>query len=420
MDSKERIRCTLSHRQPDKPAVDFGATPVSGMHVSMVYKLRQHYGLDAPGTPVKVIEPYQMLGEIKDDLKRVIGIDCITLAGKGTMFGFKNENWKEWGFNDGTPVLVPGLFNTEENEDGSIYQYVDGDRDLSPNGKMPRAGFFFDAIVRQKKIEEEKLDPEDNFEEFSLISESDLNYLKGRAEKLSKETDYAIVCTASSSSFGDIALVPGLSLKEPRGIREIEEWYISLLTRKSYVKKVFEGQCEIAIENYRRINDAIGKLIDVFFVSGTDLGTQHATFISPDTFRELFKPFYKKVNDWIHDNTGWKSFCHTCGSVYALLPDLIDSGFDILNPVQIAASGMEPGRLKKEFGKYLAFWGGGVDTQKTLPLKKPGDIREEVKRMIEIFNADGGFVFNGIHNIQANVPIENMVAVIDTIQEFRR
>lgn len=419
MNSRERGRLTLSHNQPDKLVVDFGATLITGMHVSMVYMLRQYFGLDDTGTPVKVVEPFQMLGEIKDDLKKIIGVDFTALEGKRTLFGFAKENWKEWKLNDGTPVLVPGLFNIEKNKDGSIYQYAEGDKNYPPSAKMPKRGFFFDAIIRQKEIDDGNLNPKDNLEEYGLIDKEDLIYLKEQAENLYSNTDYSIVGGVCSSSFGDVGILPGFGLKDPKGIRDFEEWYISLYKRRDYIKKVFEGQCEIAIENYRRIYEEVGNLIDVFLVTAADFGMQQGLFDSLDSYRDLFKPFHKKINNWIHQNTDWKCFIHTCGSAYDLMLDFIDAGFDILNPVQISAKGMEPDKLKKEFGKDITFWGGGIDTQRTLPLKSPKEVKEEARRLIDIFSPSGGFVFNAVHNVQANVPVENMVAVIEAIQEYR-
>ena len=420
MNSKERVLKTLKHEEPDKLAVDFGGTPNTGIHVSVVYKLRQYYGLDDPGTPVKVIEPYQMLGEINNDLRIILGTDAVGLDGKRTFFGYPKEKWKEWKLFDGTPVLVPGLFNTEENEDGSIYQYADGDKNYPPSAKIPKDGFFIDSIIRQKTINEDKLDPKDNLEEFRILDNEDISYLKKELIRINKENNYATVGVIANSSFGDIAFIPGPMLKDPNGIRDIGEWYISTLTRKDYIKKIFDGQLEIALENYRIVNEAIGDLIDVVHVSGTDFGTQQGLFISKNTYNDLYKPFHKKVNDWIHENTNWKTFMHNCGGVFELIPDLIEAGFDILNPVQINAAGMNPGKLKSEYGKYITFWGGGVDTQRILPLGTPTDVKKQVKELVEIFSPGGGFVFNTVHNIQANVPIKNIVAMVEVLQEYRK
>lgn len=419
MNSRDRINCVINHKQPDILPVDFGGSTTTGIHVCIVYKLRQYYGLDKPNTPVKIIEPFQMLGEIKDDLKEVIGIDVTSLTWRTNFLGFKNENWKEWEFH-GVPVLVPSKFNTEKSSDESIYQYPEGDKDTLPSAKLPETGYFIDAIERKELITEGDLKVEYNLEEYKLISEEDLKALGEDADKLYINTDYSILGQIGSSGFGDIFFIPGVQIKNPKGIRSVEEWYISLLSRKDYVKKLFKGQLEVALENYKSIAKAVGNKIDIMFVSGTDFGTQENLFISLDLYRELFKPFHTKVNNWIHQNTNWKCFIHTCGAIYRLIPDLIEAGFDILNPIQISARDMDPVKLKKSFGKNITFWGGGVDTQRTLPLGTSKQVKEETKRLIEIFSSDGGFVFNAVHNIQGNVPIENIVAMIEAIQEYRK
>lgn len=227
-----------------------------------------------------------------------------------------------------------------------------------------------------------------------------------------------VVGNFSGTSLGDIACVPAPQLKHPKGIRDIQEWYISTAIRQDYVYAVFEEQTEIGIQNYQTIHNAIGDKIDAFFVCGTDFGTQTGTFCSEETFRTLWMPHYRKINDWIHGNTNWKTFKHCCGAMASFIPALIECGFDIINPVQLSAAGMDAETLKGEYGKDLTFWGGGVDTQKTLPFGKPAEIRKEVLGRCEIFSRDGGFIFNAIHNVQAHTPIENIVAVIDAVKEF--
>ena len=176
---------------------------------------------------------------------------------------------------------------------------------------------------------------------------------------------------------------------------------MSTRTRRAYIHSVFERQCEIGIQNLARIHSRIGDAVDCVYVCGTDFGTQTSSFCSVATFRELWFPYYKRVNDWVHANTSWKCFKHSCGSVERFLESLIEAGFDIINPVQCSAAGMEPAGLKRKYGSRLVFWGGGVDTQKTLPFGTPQEVREEVLRRCEIFAPGGGFVFNSIHNLQA-------------------
>jgi hypothetical protein len=415
MTSRERVVTTLRHRQPDAISIDFGGTAVTGMHVNCVAALRDHYGLER--RPVKVHEPYQMLGFIEEDLKQVLGIDVEGVYAAETLFGFRNENWKPWRMDNGLEVLVSEHFKTTKDEKGDTLIYPKGDLSAPPSGRMPKNGFFFDTIVRQEPIEEEKLNPEDNLEEFGLISDRDLDYFE-QASKEMAQTDRAVIATFGGTAFGDIALVPAPFLKYPKGIRDIEEWYVSTLTRQPYVRAVFEKQCEIAIENLIKIHKRVGNLVDAVFICGTDFGTQWSTFCSVETFRSLWMPYYKRINDWIHIHTSWKTFKHSCGSVVTLIPSFIESGFDILNPVQCSAEGMAPEHLKKEYGSEIVFWGGGVDTQKTLMFGTPQEVRSEVVRRCEIFGKGGGFVFNTVHNIQGNVPVKNVVAMFDALREF--
>ena len=181
---------------------------------------------------------------------------------------------------------------------------------------------------------------------------------------------------------------------------------------------IFERQCEIGLANLERIHARVGNRVQAVFVCGTDFGTQTSSFCSNATFRELWLPYYKRVNDWIHQHTTWKTFKHSCGSVIRFLDSFIDAGFDVLNPVQCSATGMDPETLKSKFGDRLTFWGGGVDTQNTLPFGTPEQVRVEVLRRCEIFAPGGGFVFNPIHNIQAGTPVANIVAMFDAVREF--
>jgi hypothetical protein len=418
MNSRERVIAALEHREADRVPLDLGGCGQTGMHASTVYALRQAMRLDPPGTPVKVIEPFQMLGEIGADLRDALGVDVVGLGGRGTLFGFKTEGWKPWQLFDGTPVLVPGQFNTEPAENGDILMYADGDRSAPPCARMPSGGFYFDPIIRQEPLEEGRLDPEDNVEEFGPIPEDELAYLEAESERLFTETDKAITLIIPGAGFGDVALVPGPSLKHPRGIRDIAEWYMSTVTRRDYVMQVFERQCEIVLGNLPRLYDAVGERATVAWVSGTDFGAQKACLISPRSFRSLFKPFYQRVNGWIHEHTGWKTFIHTCGSIRPLLPDIIEAGFDILNPVQASAADMDPQALKAGFGRELTFWGGGVDTQHVLPFGTPAEVRQQVGERMRCFGQGGGFVFSTVHNVQAAVPVPNLLSLYQAVRDF--
>jgi len=415
MTSRERVMVALEHREPDRIPVDFGSTFVTGMHVSVVAELRRYYGLESK--PVRVVDCGQMLGEIDDDLRAVMGVDTTGVFRKTTKFGFPAEDWKPWRMYDGLEVLTPGGFQVSLDENGDTLLHPQGDITAPPCARMPKDGYFFDAIIRQEPIREEELDPQDNLEEFGPISETELDYLEESARR-ARASGRAVVASFGGTSFGDIALVPGLSLKHPKGIRDVEEWYVSIRTRRQYIHKVFEGQCEIALKNLERIAARVGENVDVVYVCGADFGTQNSQFCSVADFRELWFPYYQRVNDWIHRHTQWKTFKHSCGSVSKFYEAFIECGFDIINPVQCSAAHMEPEYLKATFGDRLAFWGGGVDTQRTLAFGTPSDVRDEVLARCEIFARGGGFVFNSIHNIQARTPVENVVAMIEAVKEF--
>jgi len=411
---RERLTKTLNHQQPDRVPIDFGGMPTSGIHVSCVAELRDYYGLEK--RPVKVHEPFQMLGWLDEDLKDAMGIDTTSVFGRGTMFGFPLGEWKPFVLN-GLEVLVPKDFNTTTDANGDTLIFPEGDRTVPASGRMPKGGYFFDCVIRQEPIVEEKLDPADNLEEFGPIAQVDLDYLKKTAEEAAA-TGRGVTASLGGTAFGDIALVPGPQMKHPKGIRDVTEWYMATSARQEYVHRVFDRQCEIALENLAKIYAVVGENIQVAYICGTDFGTQTSSFCSVRTFDNLYKPYYKRVNDWIHQNTGWKCFKHSCGAVSKFIPSLIEAGFDILNPVQCSATGMDPEQLKANFGEKIVFWGGGVDTQKVLPFGTPAEVREQVLRRCEIFAPGGGFVFNTIHNVQAETPVANLVAMLDAVHEF--
>jgi hypothetical protein len=411
---RDAVVSALSHRAAGRIPVDFGSTSVTGIHVSCVAALRERYGLER--RPVKVHEPYQMLGLLEDDLQRAMGIDVEGVFPRNTMFGFPIEDWKPWTFR-GIEVLVPADFNTTAGQNGDTLIYPKGDTSVAPSGRMPKDGFFFDSIVRQKPIDEDRLDPADNLEEFTAIAEEDLAWF-ARSARDARATGRAVIANFGGTAFGDVALVPAPFLKDPKGIRDVAEWYMSTRSRREYIHQVFSRQCEIAIGNLEKIRVAVGGCVDAVFTCGTDFGTQTSAFCSVPAFRELYFPYYQRLNEWIHRNTNWKTFKHSCGSVERFIDSFIECGFDILNPVQCSAAGMDPVQLKQRYGDRIVFWGGGVDTQQVLPFGTPAQVRAQVLERCEVFSAHGGFVFNTIHNIQAQTPVENVVAMIDAVREF--
>ena len=418
MTPRERLICTLNHKSPDRLCVDMGAGGQTGIGAIALHHLNQAI-LPRYKEKVKIIEPYQMLGEVEEQLREKLQLDVVGVPGPKTLFGFRNENWKPFTMPDGTEVLVPGDFIYTKDKNGAFLIYPEGDLSVLPSAKMPDSSFFFDAIMRQEHIDDERLNPQDNAEDFGILSEWDLHYYAESTRKLYEETDYGIYVTLPGMAFGDIALVPATWRKQTKGIRDIQEWYMSLIMRPDYIYQVFEKQCKIALKNVELLAKTIGHHAQVVFVSGTDFGTQNSLFLDVKTYRLLFKPFQKAINDKIHELTDWKTFIHSCGAIYDLIPDLIEAGFDVLNPVQVSATGMDAKRLKTEFGKDLVFWGGGVDTQKTLPFGTSEEVYREVRERIDIFSESGGYVFNSIHNILSNVQVENIMAMFRAVNDVR-
>ncbi len=413
--SRQRVRTALDHRTPDRIPVDFGSSFITGIHCSLVEQLRRHYGLERH--PVKVVEPYQMLGLVERDLQDAMGIDVTSIFPRKTIFGFPNEGWKEFRAPWGQTVLVPELFRYRREPDGDVYIFPAGDTTVPPSGHMPASSYFFDSIIRQQPYDEDRLTVEDNLEEFSLMTEEDAAYWRREAAALAGTTR-AVVTHLGGTGLGDIALVPAPFLRQPKGIRGVEDWYMILVSRPDYVREIFDRQSAIAIRNLETLHGLVGDLLDVVVVCGTDFGTQSSQFCSVQTFRELWLPYYRRMNDWIHRHTAWKTFKHSCGAVDPLIPHFIEAGFDILNPVQCSAEGMDPEHLKKTYGDRMTFWGGAINTQKTLPFGTPAEVREEALRRCEVFSRGGGFVFNSIHNIQARTPVENVVSLLSAVREF--
>ena len=415
--SKERVWNALNHRGGTPVPVDFGATTVTGIHCRIVEQLRKYYGL--ADKPVRIVDPFQMLGEVDEELQERMGVNLVPLFGRKNMFGIDESEVHEQITPWGQKVLIAKGIDMTPDAEGDVYIYPEGDRSVSPSAVMPEGCYFINAIERQQPIDEALLSYQDNLEEYALLNESDLAYWKQAAGKAAV-TGKAVVAGFGGTALGDVAFIPAMGLKHPKGIRSVAEWYMSTLIRPDFVHALFEHQTDLAIRNYEMLWNTVGDQVDVVFTCGTDFGTQDSQFCSEEVFRELWLPYYKRLNDWIHTHTTWKIFKHSCGAVLPLIPAMIDSGFDILNPVQINAKDMDSKVLKEQFGDQLVFWGGGIDTQRVLAFGTKEEVRRQVMEQCEILGKDGGFVFNTVHNIQANVPVENVITMIETLNEIRR
>ncbi len=414
---RQRVLDSLNHQEPDRIPIDLGATPTSGIHVSCVAALREHFRLEAK--PVKVIESYQMLGEVDEELREHLGVDVVGIPSRMSMFGFENSGEQLWQTPWGQEVIVPSAFHTTTDANNDILIYPQGDTKANASGKMPHDSYFFDTIIRQSEpdLDLDDADPMDNCEEFGLISNTDLDYFEQGISE-AEQSGCAIAACIPGTALGDIALVPAPFMKQPKGLRDISEWYMGIISNPEYIEHIFAYQVDIALQNLEKIFERIGNRLDVAFLCGTDFGTQIGTFCSRDTFDEVWLPYYKKITGWIHQHTTWKTFKHSCGAVAEFIPNFIEAGFDILNPVQCSAAGMDPRKLKEQYGDGIVFWGGAIDTQHCLPFGSPDEVRQQTLDRCEIFSKNGGFVFNSIHNIQARTPIENIVAYFEAVQEF--
>lgn len=415
MNFRERVVAALNHQQPDKIPFDLGGTRVSSLHVGCIAQLRDWYKLPKANVTTWCIA--QMAGSVPDELADKMGTDTAAAIPRGGPFGLLRENYKPWTMPGGQEVLVPGMFNPTPDGSGGWYLHPQGDTSCPPSGHMPTKCYYFDSVEPDIEFDEEHLDPADNTVDFSIYDDEDVRFVVDSVEEAWR-TGRAVVLNMSGASIGSVGDITGGGVKHPKGIRKIEEWYVSPLLRPNYVKAVFDRQTDVAIINMQKINDACGDKIDVVFTCGADFGHQNGQFFGPGVIRDVWMPYYRKMNDWIHANTHWKSLKHCCGAVVPLIPTFIDSGFDALNPVQTSAVGMDPATLKKEFGRDIAFWGGGVDTQSVLPFGTPEEVRKQVLERCEIFGRDGGYIFNAIHNVQHGVPVENIVAMIDAVKEF--
>lgn len=420
MTSRERFIKTLNHQDPGQVVADLGSTAITGINANALYRLRNALGLE--NRPVKISEPLQLLGMVEEDLRQALHIDVVDVTNNMTMYGFENKGWKPFRLQTGLDVEVPEDFNTTVDEEGNTYLYAQGDMNYPPASVMPKDGHYFDHIVRGNIEFDEDTDTarEDFKDDFGLLTDRHLRFLEERCNYLYSNTGYGMIGGGALAGLGDFAIIPGPNVKAPRGIRDIPDFMMAHIICPSYIHELYEMQTETAIENAKLFKQACGDKIQAIIISGTDFGTQNGPFMSLENFREFYKPYYKKLDDWVHENTNWKTFYHTCGSVADFLPDFHEMGVDILNPVQLSAAGMDGKMLKEQWGDKFTFWGGGVDTQKTLPFGTPQEVYDQVTERLKLFAPGGGYVFNPIHNIQGPTATENMLAMFRALEDYNK
>ncbi len=421
MTGREKFAKALNH-EDGQLLFDIGGLNTTGMHCMVMEELREFYGLEK--RPIKIIEPVQLLGLMEDDLREALGVETKPLWGARTQVGFMSEDkYKEYKTPWGQTVLITEEFVTDIDEKGDTLLYACGDKNYKPAQRMPKNGVYFDNEDRAGEYDEDNYDINWNLEEFEVFSDDEINWLKRQKDALDESKGYVVTScitghTGGGTCLGDHSMVAGPMLREPKGLRLLQDFYMATAADEELLQDIFDKETDIGIKNLERIYEAVGDTIDVFHVCGTDLGTQKSLFYSKSAVQEIWVPYYKKINNWIHENTNWKTFKHCCGSIKPIIPDLIDAGFDVLNPVQWTAENMDKNELKAEFGDKLVFWGGGVDTQHMLPEGTPEQVYEQALQCCEIFGKNGGFVFNTIHNIVPGVSAANVDALARAVKKY--
>ena len=372
-------------------AIDFGAMGSTGIHAVAYNRLRTHLEMK-PGR-TRMYDLSQQLAEPEADILERFGADVITLRGLTASYGYRTDRWRRDTLPDGSACEVPAEFQPQKRTDGGL-QVVQNDKVISV---MPAGGFWFDQVWHPLASATSVADL-DRFPVNRLTSE-DTRWLENEAKRLYTETDKAIL-----GEFGG-------SLYE-RGQTDFgfQNFMTLMLVQPDLITAYLDRLLEAHLANLEIYLKAAGKYIQVIQF-GDDLGTQTSLQLSPQVYRRFFKPRHARMFQYVHEHSTCKVFLHSCGAIYPLIPDLIDAGVDILNPVQISAPNMQPEKLKNEFGKQLTFWGGGCDTQYMLPRAPMDELRRHILENIQIFSKGGGFVFNQVHNIQQDVAPERIAAL---------
>ena len=403
MTSRERVLTALRHQEPDRVPLDLGGMRSTGMHAVAYNRLKKYLGIETGAT--QVYDVWQQLALTEEALMRRFGIDVIPLNHLKVAFGLSNASWKAYTLPDGSQGLISSEYEPRVTPDGAKELL---DASGVPLARMPADGFWFDQVYNPLCDAVSMADIAAYDWGAHVFTKEDLDYLTRESRRLHRDTEYAVVAHFGGSIFEWSQLMRGYAnaMADLAGNTRLAAYLLDRMT-------------EVHMENLRLFLDAVGDHIDVI-VMGDDLGMQSGPWISPRTYRDLLKPRHSKMYQYVKERCPHIFvFLHSCGSIYSLLPDLIDAGVDIINPVQVSAKDMDPVRLKQEFGDRLTFWGGGVDTQTVLPKGTPTEVRKQVKERMAIFGPGGGFIFCQVHNVQSEVPPENVLAMLEAAAEFR-
>ncbi len=408
MTSRERVQKAISFQEPDRVPIDLGGMKASGIAATAYARLKKLLGLSGP---TRVLDPRFMIAAVEQEFLRAVRGDVLPVDLSGIVSAVRpDRDWVPRPAFDGTPLLFPPGFRVREDADGSwVLQDAFG---ADTSYRMPQGGYYFDdtAFNRGGRIDPARFRPQ------SDIPDESLRLLSDYTARLHRETDYALLGWGFGVCFLGLSLITDRSSNVTQG--QPDEWMMMLLTEKQTCHELMDRSVEATIACLKLVSQAIGDRCFAWGIASDDSGTQRGEFISPDLWAEMIKPHYARLCGWIHRHTAMKSFFHCCGSITRLIPHLIEAGVDILNPVQTSAAGMDPAALKSRFGGRIVFWGGGCDTQSILPRARPEEIRSHVRERLEIFKPGGGYVFTQVHNVQANVPPENIRAMLEAAHEL--
>jgi uroporphyrinogen decarboxylase len=413
MNSRERVLAAIGHREPDHVPVDLGSTPSSGISAIAYNNLKRKLGIDEGRT--RIYDVVQQLAQPEDDILDRFGIDAVDI---GRAFNTNDDAWYDITLADGSTAQYPAWFRPERRKDGGWNALV---ADGTLIARMPEAGTFFDQTY------------------FPYLDGYPEDY-RGLPEAMRKVLWSGLAHSpwdhAGDPGFWDTLAAKAKDLKERSGralmmvcgcnlfewgtfLRRMDNFLMDLVLDLAGVERLLDALMELHLATLEKVCRAVGDVADILRF-GDDLGTDDGPFMRPETYRKLIKPRQAILCDYVKKHSRMHTFLHTCGSVYKLIPDMIDAGYEIINPVQTNARDMEPERLKREFGRDLTFWGAGVDTRSVLNRAAPEDVKKHVRRRLEILAPGGGFVFNTVHNILPDVPPENIIAMFQAVREFGR
>jgi len=405
MTSRERVLKALQHREPDRIPIDLSGHRSSGIAAIAYARLRRHLGL--PERPLRIYDAMQQLAVVDDDVLERFGIDTIEL---GRAFALEDADWADWVLPDGTPCQLPRWVNPRREEQRWVIRSKGG-RAIST---MPDGALYFEQAYYPYYERDTFDDLPEALEEFHAMATPPGPYVDGPegpvrlaagAKRLRASTDKAV-----------IGLFGGNLLETGQTMWRNDRFFMLLIEEPEKAHAFLDRLVEIHLANLDRFLGAVGDSIDIILF-GDDLGAQNGPQISPDMYREFFKPRQKVMWDRVKRRSNAKIMLHCCGGVRELLADLIDAGLDAINPVQVSCAGMNAAELKRDFGRDITFWGGGCDTQQVVAFATPEQVRQHVLEQIDVLRPGGGFVFQQVHNILANVPPENIVAMYDAVRE---